>query len=93
MKKIYAFLDNVSNDIAGPLQIHHHPAAAVRLFGDVARMENSELGKHIHDFDLVCLGEINDAWSITGRYEIIMTGTAWANAQMPKDNNQTALEV
>lgn len=80
-RKIIAFVDNVTNDIVGPLQLHHHAAAAIRLFGEVARMENSQVGKHIQDHDVVLLGELDDAWRITPAYEIILTGEQWAQAQ------------
>lgn len=85
-RKIIAFIDNVTNDVAGPLQLHYHAAAAIRLFGEVARMEGSQIGKHINDHDVVLLGTINDKWEITPAYEILLTGEQWANAQQKEGN-------
>lgn len=89
-KKIIAIIDTVANDIAGPLHIMQHDAVAIRFFGDVASHPESQIGKHIDDYQLVQLGILDDDMSIITDKRIILTGTTWAAAQNP---NQTNLEL
>lgn len=80
-KQIYAIYDNVAESIIGGLHLHPHPAPAIRMFGDVAALPNSQIGLHPADFDLQLLGTLNDDNSITPHKETILTGATWAAAQ------------
>lgn len=83
-KQIYAIYDNVSEMIIGGLQLHAHAAPAIRTFGDIAVMQDSQIGRHPNDFDLICLGTLNDDNTITSQHGIVLSGATWAAAQTPR---------
>lgn len=87
-KIICAIVDNVANDIAGPLQTFNHTAQAIRFFGDVAQTQDTLVAKHIHDHSLYQLGILDDDMSIITGKTLLLTGSQWAAAQMP--NRQEA---
>lgn len=78
---VYAVIDRVANILIGGLQIHKHPAPAVRTFTDAATMEGSIIALHPADFDLVQLGHILEDHTIEPEFEIILTGAAWLASQ------------
>lgn len=82
---IYAIWDNISMMIIGQLMIFKHPAAAIRTFSDIAQGQDSQVGRHINDYDLVQLGYLTEQGEITPLLprETIITGKAWAAAQAP----------
>lgn len=79
--KLYAILDTLAGEITGGLYIHKHDAAAVRFFSDVASLQESMVGKHIADYQLICLGSLSENNQILSEYTIVLTGSAWAAAQ------------
>lgn len=81
MRGIYAILDHVSGDLVGGLHLHKHQATAVRFFGDIANMQNSQIAIHPNDFALVLLGTIDDQHNITPARETVLEGATWAAAQ------------
>lgn len=81
---IYAIIDNVANDILGGLIIQRADAAAIRLYGDIASMPESIMGKHPEDYDLVRLGNLDAEHQLVPDYKIIMGGEAWLAAQHPQ---------
>lgn len=83
-KIIYAIWDNVADDILGSLHIHKHEAAAIRFYGDIATLQDSIIGKHPEDFDLVQLGHINKHGRLVGEFRQVLTGVQWAAAQHPR---------
>lgn len=83
-KQIYAIYDNVAQDIIGGLHLHSHAAPAIRMYGDVAALPNSQIGLHPADFDLILLGILNDDQTITPVKEIALSGSQWQAAQQPK---------
>lgn len=80
---LVAVIDRLSNDITGTIMPFPHPAPAIRTFGDIASHPESQVGKHIHDYDLVQLGVLNDDMSITPLKEVLLTGSQWKMAQTP----------
>lgn len=93
MKGIYAIYDTKAQDLLGPPTLFAHAAPAVRWFGDVATLPDSQVGKHIHDFELVRLGYYDldldaDKPFIAPDFEVILTGTAWAAAQQQPTEDQ-----
>lgn len=84
MQKIFAVYDNVADLIIGGLHIHPHQAPAIRMFGDIAALPNSQIGLHPADFDLLLLGVLNEDHTITPCKETILTGATWAAAQQPQ---------
>lgn len=87
MTRIYAIYDTAAAMTIGGLHLFRHDAAAIRLFTDIAEMKDSTLGKHPEDFDLRCLGELNeDSCEISPAFtaEIILTGKQWAAVHRPE---------
>lgn len=79
---IYAIFDTVAGQIIGGLAFHKHEAAAIRFFSDVAVLENSQVGKHPADFELIRLGYIGqDNKTIVPDYSMVLSGAKWAAAQ------------
>lgn len=60
MNKIYAILDKKAQALTGGLQLHRHEAAAVRVFSDIASDPQTTIARHPEDFELLCLGLLND---------------------------------
>lgn len=84
MRKLIAIVDTLANDILGPVQLHHRDETAIRTFSDIATMPNSQIGMHIKDYHLVCLGELNEELNIIAEYRVIMTGEQLESALQPK---------
>lgn len=82
-KLITAIYDNVAQAIIGGLHLHSHSAPAIRMYGDVAVLPNSQISLHPQDFDLLLLGTLNDDNTIVPCNETIVTGANWAAAQQP----------
>lgn len=78
---IYAIIDHATQDMVGLLQLFRHEAAAIRTFGDIAKMPNSQVGAHIQDHSLVRLGWLEEDLTITPDNKTILDGSAWAAAQ------------
>lgn len=55
---LYVIRDNVAKAI-GQIMVHHHEAAAIRVFKDVAKDKEGMIGAHPQDFDLVNIGLID----------------------------------
>lgn len=89
-KLIYAIYDNVAEAIIGGLHLHAHAAPAIRMFGDVATLPNSQIQLHPSDFDLLLLGVLNEDNSISPCKETILTGATWSAAQIQPENTQNA---
>lgn len=84
-RSIVAIIDNVTGDLAGPISLQAHDAAAVRLFGDVASMKDTMVGRHIEDHDLVSIGILNgETLEIVPERRIIISGKQWLAAQQPQ---------
>lgn len=75
---LYAVYDTVADMIIGGLQVFRHDAAAVRFFNDVASIENSMVGKHPADFQLLRLGWMDDSGGIDAERDVLMEGAQWA---------------
>ena len=88
-KQIIAIWDNVAEDIAGQLLLFPHEAPAIRFFTDVATMPDSQVARHVADYDLVRLGYLEEDGTITpGGRETILTGAAWAATQQTNANKE-----
>lgn len=77
---IYAIFDTVGGLYLGGLQLHKHPAAASRVFDDLARDDKTIVGRHPDDFQLVHLGNLEDNHSVSG-FEcpyVVLTGKQWS---------------
>lgn len=84
-KRIYAVYDRITQDTVGPLWLHAHDAAAIRMFSDVAQLPNSQIAAHPADFVLVKLGEMEITEtgypSVNAQTETIITGSQWIASQ------------
>lgn len=73
---IYAFIDTLVNDIAGPIQTMAHPAMAVRLFRDIATdAKPNQINQHLNDFQLERLGWIDADLNLIPDREVLLTGS------------------
>lgn len=80
-KQIFAVYDNVAEAILGGLHLFPHKAPAIRMYSDIATMQDSQVARHPNDFDLLLLGVIDEDGTIIATKEIILTGATWAAAQ------------
>lgn len=80
MKKIIAIQDDLANDLAGPVILIRHDAEAIRYFGDVASHPESQVGRHVEDYQLVELGVLDDDLTIISGKRTILTGAQWKAA-------------
>lgn len=96
MKNIYAVRDRIANDLAGhyPLVVFRTDAQAVRYFQDSMAIQNSALGAHPRDYELIKLGYVSDDGLITAlpRPDIIITGEALVATQ-EKEPTTTQLQL
>lgn len=58
MKHMFAVYDVDAEEIVGPVWLLPSPAVAVRMFEDIARNPQSDVGKHPASFKLFQLGFI-----------------------------------
>lgn len=86
---IYAIFDTVGGLYVGGLQLHKHPAAASRVFDDLARDQQTIVGKHPEDFQLVHLGNLEENNAVAGFPIpfVILTGKQWAALNAGTDQN------
>lgn len=79
-KLIYAVYDNVAGCIIGGLITETTDAPAIRAFYDALNPKNNTiLSQHPGDYDLRCLGNIDDQGDIEGilTTRIVTTGEAY----------------
>lgn len=79
-RNIYAIYDNVAKDIIGGLFMAKHHQLAIRLYSDTAANPEGIIAKHPTDFDLLMVGILDTELNLNSRYEIIMTGKQWQEA-------------
>lgn len=77
--KIYAIIDNKTDEIIGGLHIHKHHASAVRYFNDILSYKGSMPNMHPTDFDLWQLGTISELNELYHDKELVQSGSAWAS--------------
>lgn len=81
MEKIYAIYDTLAKAILGQLQLFRHDAAAIRFFNDVASQQNTIVGQHPNDFELISLGTLGEGEFIFAQREVVITGAQWLAMQ------------
>lgn len=92
MQGIYAIYDNKAEAIIGGLHLFRNDTAAIRFFGDMATAEKTVIQTHTEDFDLLCLGTLDDINCIRsddGENPIrrpVLTGKQWLAAQETTNN-------
>lgn len=91
-KKLIAIYDRLANDIVGPITIHKSDASAIRLFSDVASHPDSQVAKHIEDYELIEVGTISEEMVCTtalpdGHVRVILTGTQWFEARKASEGS------
>lgn len=96
-RAIFAIKDLLTGDLVGqmPLHVFKHPAAAVRMFNDVALTQDSYIGKHLTDYDLICLGYLNDNNDLIQEQFLVLAGAALKATLFPdrKDDDQQNLKL
>lgn len=88
MKKLYTIWDNAAQAILPHIMVFSHDTAAVRMFGDECARKESLISKHIADFELLCLGNIDESGNISHEGPaVVITGKAWLAAQHRSDTD------
>lgn len=86
MKKIYAVRDVVAEAV-GPLLSLAGDSAAIRTFGDVASDPQTNVNRHVADYELICCGDVHDDGRIEANEypRVVITGVQWKAAQTPDE--------
>lgn len=79
---IYTVRDLVAQSFLGGLQLHKHPAPAIRTFADAAKAPETLINQHLDDFELVRVGWLDsETLEIEPDFAVVMAGTALNAAQ------------
>lgn len=71
---LYIVWDNKAEDITGGLAaVHKADAPAMRMFADMVTRPNSPLAQHADDYELVCIGTLDDNGEINSAERRIVT--------------------
>lgn len=87
MRKLYAVIDTLAQDITGTVITLRNDAEAIRFFTDILSSNDNNVARHPLDHQLVCMGEIiNDNGDIYladahGTNTLVMTGEQWLATQ------------
>lgn len=85
MKNLYGIWDKVAEAYVGgiySLMTFPHDAPAVRMFNDVAGNPQTDIGRHVDDFELRFVGVITEEGVLHGENpRVVITGTAFRQAQ------------
>lgn len=84
MRSLIAIVDLLTNEITGPVIVMpgESDAPAIRWFSDVARAQDSQVGRHLEDYVLVNLATLDPDWhKLTVTNRVIVSGKAWLAAQ------------
>ena len=57
---LYVVFDRVAESVQGGVHCFPHDAVAVRFFRDVMDAPDTSLSKHPADYDLLCLGSLDN---------------------------------
>jgi len=77
-KRLYMVYDLVASTVLGGIMLETADAPAMRAFNDALGNKESLLGQHPRDFNLLYLGDIDDAGQLHPiAPEIIATGASW----------------
>lgn len=83
---LYTVLDIISRQLIGGIQLHRHPAAAVRMFTDALKDPKTILAAHPEDFELILVGYMSDDdQTIEPMNAVVLEGRAWAMSQTPPE--------
>lgn len=89
---IYAIYDNQAKQYVGGLHLHAADAAAIRMFGDIARDPQTMVARHTEDFELHKLGHVDLTTGVlyTSNEEttyptVIITGDQWTAVNRPAE--------
>lgn len=86
---ITAIIDRLSMDTVGDaLFVVAAAPVAIRQFGDIASQPNTQVARHIGDYELVQLGTLEDDLTITPTRAVLITGEQWKAAQDPGPNDR-----
>lgn len=89
---VYAIWDNQAEEYIGGLLLFRADAAALRAFGDIASDPNTQIARHVIDYELHRLAQYS---STTGTLhqdrEVIITGERWQNTQREMREEVTSI--
>lgn len=87
MQKLYVIFDLVAEAFLPPIMVNRSDAPLIRHFYDLLANPDSFFSRHPNDYDLRCIGRIDDEGSIDafGTPVIVTTGYIWSASNSPKD--------
>lgn len=83
-KCLYQLYDRLAGHVAGPVIPEVRDAAAIRAFHEVLSSNQTLPGQYPNDFELLCVGEQDDATAVIVAYSeprIVVTGRDWVESQ------------
>lgn len=90
MKLLCVVIDRLSEAV-GPVMVFPAIPAAIRSFSDLALDPSTLVHRHVGDFDLLQVGEIDEgSGEITpcSPPRLLMSGVAWLASQAPRDKSE-----
>lgn len=84
MRNLYCIFDSLAVAL-GPIVSMAADAAAIRMFGDVASDPQTNVGRHVGDHELLCLGSVDEAGVIVPGLRVVITGAQWRASQAPSE--------
>lgn len=90
-RELYGIVDNLAEDLVGPVITCRNKAEAVRLFTDLLSNPNTSVGLHPKDHHLLFFGLVTDnpatpegdhAWRVNGQVGVlVLSGEQWLASQ------------
>lgn len=80
VRKLYAVIDNVTDQLTGGIQLHVNEQAAIRSFMQVAMAKGNLINSNPRDFDLWSLGSLSVDHRLTPDKQMVLSGTQIATA-------------
>lgn len=74
-RQLYAIIDSKAEDIIGTVILARANAIAVRIFTDLIKSDENDVGRHPEDFTLVQLGILKEDLTLEPARKDIITGT------------------
>lgn len=92
-KGLYVIFDKVANAVAGPVMTYAHDAVATRAFMDIAGNKDSSLYQHVEDYDLLCVGVLDEEKCVVSECDEPHTIVSGVALKEMRDGGQTKLAL
>lgn len=90
MKNVYCLYDIVADGWTGQLVTDRADAPVIRMFHDLLADPKMGIGKHANDYEMRCIGSIDDSGELLGHKVVrtVATGAQWLASQTPSLANE-----